>query len=1051
MRRTGRTSGGLRGRCAAIVVWRATWLGATALTGVVAPGVAAAQQAEQAEQARARDFAIAAGPLGEALNAFGQQAGVQIDAPDDAIRAAASPGVSGRRTAEVALARLLAGTGFTGRLRGDRVTIERLPAPATADTITTDALRVEGQQTAEGGSARDARGYDDIYDRDTTTTYMGKDEVERYKGVTPADVLKGMLGVYSGDARNGGGIDPSIRGISGPGRVPVIIDGTEQALTVWRGYNGASNRAYIDPNLIAGIQVAKGPVSERGVDGSSGGAVVVHTLDATDILRKGQTFGIEAKVEGGNNSTAPQLPRLSLGQSYRDLPLFPGNGITPGLVNYPGGDPAVRVKARSPNDNDLISFGDKAARIAVAGRLGAIDLLGAYAYRTRGNYFAGEHDAGYYSQVDADPKKQGTFIQRMAFNYRPGYEVTNTSSRTSSWLAKTVWHIDDASYLKAGFRDTRSTYGDILPSRVVGYGSPGIGSLQWTLGHIHSQAYNLDYKLQPNLWWLDFKASFWDTHTLSDTNSNGGYPQAASYTDPILRDTAILHQRNDRFGAIASNQFKFGSRFDLLLQGNWQREVLRPTGESAVARGASYCGFFCGNNRSGRRGEYRIDVKAEWRPASFLKLDAGVTYAGFHAIDDKLRAAIAAGDKLLVRGVAGYVNKVGSFKIQSKDDYRRDRYGNAIYWGKSIADATLLADTLAANYSPKLNQWTLYSYLDPFYPNARGKITRSQIDCLNGAYSDSSRYRPGYSGRSVCGIDEIFAFRNLTMADTRLSGHDWAPTASATAYLSDSARAYVRYAEYFRYPSLFESTSGFSQSLNADYPLRPEHLHSLEAAYIQDLRPLFRLGDGRKADFRLTWYRNVTTDVIDRNTNLQSSNLDKQILSGIEAQARYDNGSVFGDIGYAHVFTNRVCDETRALVTDSGSTWFGKIPACVKYGFYQGYLLTQAAPDDSLNLTLGARLLDRRLEFGPRFVWYSRYNNPLLNSPDPVQGYALNVPYAWGRNLTVDAYVRFRVDDRFTAELNGTNLTDHYYSDPLSRTLNPSPGRTLRLSLTGRL
>jgi len=51
----------------------------------------------------------------------------------------------------------------------------------------------------------------------------------------------------------------------------------------------------------------------------------------------------------------------------------------------------------------------------------------------------------------------------------------------------------------------------------------------------------------------------------------------------------------------------------------------------------------------------------------------------------------------------------------------------------------------------------------------------------------------------------------------------------------------------------------------------------------------------------------------------------------------------------------------------------------------------------------------------------------------------------------MDAYVRFRVDDRFTAELNGTNLTDHYYSDPLSRTLNPSPGRTLRLSLTGRL
>jgi hemoglobin/transferrin/lactoferrin receptor protein len=1052
----GRTTSGLRGLCAAIMVWRATWLGATALAGMVTPALAAAQEAE------AHDFVIPAGPLDDALTAFAQQSGLEVGATTDDIRAAASPGVSGQLTAEAALARLLAGTGFTGRLRGGRVTIERLTAPTAADTITTDALRVEGQQTAETGSARDARGYDDIYDRDTTTTYMGKDEVERYKGVTSADVLKGMLGVYSGDARNGGGIDPSIRGISGPGRVPVIVDGTEQALTVWRGYNGASNRAYIDPNLIAGIQVAKGPVSERGVDGSSGGAVVVRTLDATDILRKGQAFGIEAKLEGGDNSTEPRLPRLSLGQSYRDLPLFPGNGITDGLVNYPGGDPAVRVKARSPNDNHLISFGDKAARIAVAGRLGAIDLLGAYAYRTRGNYFAGEHDAGYYSQVDADPKKQGTFIQRMAFNYRPGYEVTNTSSRTSSWLAKAVWHLDDTSYLKAGFRDTRSTYGDILPSRVVGYGSPGIGSLQWTLGHIHSQAYNLDYKLQPNLWWLDFKASFWDTHTLSDTNSNGGYPQAASYSDPILRDTAILHQRNDRFGAIASNQFKFGSRFDLLLQGNWQREVLRPIGESAVARGATWCGFFCGNNRSGRRGEYRIDLKAEWRPASFLKLDAGLTYAGFHAIDDKLREAIEAGDRLRVRGVAGYANMVGSFNIQSRDDYRRAQYGDLIHRQYSIDDANRLADTYTANYDDRRsNGWNnKYTYLDPFYPDRRGKITRSQVGCLNGSYTDRSRYGSefGATGTGLqknCSLATVFSSRTLTMADTQLAGHNLAPTVSASFYINNSVRTYIRYAEYYRYPSIFESTSGFSQSLNADYKLRPEHLHSLEAAYIQDLRPLLRLHDDQKADFRLTWYRNVTTDVIDRNTNLQSANLDKQILSGIEAQTRYDNGRLFFDIGYAHVIVNHVCDETRALTTDTINIWLDRIPTCVKYGFYGGYLLTQAAPDDSLNASFGARLFDRRLELGPRIVWYSQYKNDLLdtllNSPITVDGYALNVPYSWGRNLTVDAYVRFHVDDRFTAELNGTNLTDHYYSDPLSRTLNPAPGRTLRLSLTGRL
>lgn len=325
---------------AARVRWLATWLGATALAGLIVPQIAAAQQAQTHE------FTIAAGPLADALVAFDRQSGLHVGATTDEMRATASLGASGRMTAETALSVLLAGTGFTWRRHGTAVTIERLPAPASGGTITTQALRIDGQVAADTGKVRDARGHDDIYDRDATTTFMGKSEVERYKGVTSSDVLKGMLGVYSGDARNGGGIDPSIRGISGPGRVPVIVDGTEQALTVWRGYNGASNRAYIDPNLIAAIQVAKGPTSERGIDGSSGGAVVVQTLGVEDILREGASFGAEARLEGGDNSTSPRFPHLRLGQSYKTIPDFPGNGITQGMVNYPANDPAVQVKAR---------------------------------------------------------------------------------------------------------------------------------------------------------------------------------------------------------------------------------------------------------------------------------------------------------------------------------------------------------------------------------------------------------------------------------------------------------------------------------------------------------------------------------------------------------------------------------------------------------------------------------------------------------------------------------------------------------------------------------
>src|SRR3546814_6937899 len=89
--------------------------------------------------------------------------------------------------------------------------------------------------------------------------------------------------------------------------------------------------------------------------------------------------------------------------------------------------------------------------------------------------------------------------------------------------------------------------------------------------------------------------------------------------------------------------------------------------------------------------------------------------------------------------------------------------------------------------------------------------------------------------------------------------------------------AYLRYAQAYRFPSMFESTVGFSASLNPLSDLKPERIHSWEAAFIQDLRPLFNLYDeDQHADLKLTWYHNTTHDVIERDTNLMFSNLDKQ-------------------------------------------------------------------------------------------------------------------------------------------------------------------------------
>ena len=108
---------------------------------------------------------------------------------------------------------------------------------------------------------RDRSGRSQVYTRDISNLYKGKQEIETYRGSSVADLIGGMAGVFSGDARNSGALDPNIRGVQGQGWIPVTIDGMEQAITVWRSYAGANKGNYVDPNIISSVSIEKAPRS----------------------------------------------------------------------------------------------------------------------------------------------------------------------------------------------------------------------------------------------------------------------------------------------------------------------------------------------------------------------------------------------------------------------------------------------------------------------------------------------------------------------------------------------------------------------------------------------------------------------------------------------------------------------------------------------------------------------------------------------------------------------------------------------------------------------
>lgn len=1001
-----------------------------------------AQEAPAAGESTKHAVDIPAQSLPRALAALSSQTRLQVIYSDEAPYAIQAPALKGNYSDTEALDHLLQGSGLRWKQVGPGVvTLEKATDSPKGDVVT-GTLSVEsstprGQAT---GEARDRQGYDAVYDNDFSSVYKGRQEIERYRGSNPADLLKGMVNVYSGDARNSGALDPNIRGIEGPGRVPVLIDGTQQAITVWRGYNGANNRAYIDPSLIGGIQVLKGPTTARDVDGGIGGAVVVKTLDVDDVLQPGHTVGLDIKAEGANNSTSPRFPSLLTGQDYRNVPGFPGTASGPvgTLPNSPYSDPTLRQRVR--DDAQTLSMGDRAYRLAFAAKEGDFDYLAAYAYRKRGNYFSGKNDAGYYTQQGL-AAGSNNIIRQLGNAYQPGDEVPNTSSEMQSWMGKITWHISPDQSLQLGARDTLSRYGEIMPSRIFLSGVQDIGAIQWPESKVDAKAYNLEYRWNPDSPWLDLHANAWTTRTASHTYSAGGFPNyAQGLTDPIIRNTALANAQNNRVGLTLSNRMQFGDRVDFTVGGNWQHEKLS---SSDV-----WNGTFDGWRqfpRAGRRQEYDIHFDVQWRPTDALTLDGGMRYSGYKAHDDFLAAQISAGKGDYFNSTV-YDKRTLSYQTieNTPDKFVESLRPGLVESGLAGQDLQDVLDILRQSME---GQTYNFDNTVDWKPDANGRYHRADDICVNGFLSSVKNLAPGTS----CGIGLQSVAPTIVKATAKTQrGHGWAPWFSASYQFTPNSRAYVRYAQAYRFPSLFESTIGFSASINPLNDLKPEHAYTWEVGYIHDLRDLFGLETEHRADVKIDWFSNITRDVIERNTYLQFTNIDKKVIRGLELQGRFDNGRFFTDFGVAKTLTDKACDESTAIQLDPAR---GRVPNCMNYGFVSSYLLTQATPKFSANLTLGARFFNKALEVGTRTVYYRGYSNPQLDryvGQGTIGGYGLNVPYTWGTIVTYDAYADYKLRNGMTFELAGTNLGNRYYVDPLTRSLMPAPGRTLRLSVNAR-
>ena len=285
-----------------------------------------------------------------------------------------------------------------------------------------------------------------------------------------------------------------------------------------------------------------------------------------------------------------------------------------------------------------------------------------------------------------------------------------------------------------------------------------------------------------------------------------------------------------------------------------------------------------------------------------------------------------------------------------------------------------------------------------------------------------------------------------------LKAHAWSPMLAVSYDLTDNGRLFLRLARATRFPSIYEATTtnvNLLDPYNSEFHLKPERSTNWEIGYSFNFAPYAkRLKAG---DVRLTYYYNTIKNAIDISENKSIVQYDKKQTAGIELQSRIDSGRWFAAFGANYRLKQRTCDKTTAWNYD---IYNNRIPECIDGGFGATRFYQTMQPKYSLNLDVGPRRFNNRLELGMRGIYHSRVST---RQQDELaeQGLARILeatgrPYHWRAALVFDMYGKYQISKNFGLNFGITNLTNRYYLDPMSNVPIPAPGRAVTFGFTGK-
>jgi hemoglobin/transferrin/lactoferrin receptor protein len=126
--------------------------------------------------------------------------------------------------------------------------------------------------------------------------------LDQIQGLQPkrlADIFYNVPGVSFQDRGDDAATAINIRGLQDFGRVAVVVDGARQ--NYQRTGHNANGSFFLDPELVGGVDIVRGPTANIYGSGAIGGVVSFRTKDIDDVVRPGERWGLDMTGSYGTN------------------------------------------------------------------------------------------------------------------------------------------------------------------------------------------------------------------------------------------------------------------------------------------------------------------------------------------------------------------------------------------------------------------------------------------------------------------------------------------------------------------------------------------------------------------------------------------------------------------------------------------------------------------------------------------------------------------------------------------------------------------------------